>query len=78
MLGQSLNHHTYKILTEQNLIEWIQKCLSGVSDDIDIIIPEHIAESIKSLSDSIAEFICLQKHKQKQKYEDTNKSPYII
>jgi hypothetical protein len=64
MLGQSLNYHTYKILTEQNLIEWVQNCLSGVSDDI--IIPQHIAESIKSLSDSIAEFICTEKHKHKQ------------
>lgn len=78
MHGRSLNYHTYKILTEQNLIEWVHNCLSGVSDDIDIIIPEHIIEDIKSLSDSLAEFICLQKYKQKQKDEDANKSPYII
>ena len=76
MQGQSLNYHTYKILTEQNLIEWIQKCLSGVSDDI--VIPQYIAEDIKNISNSIAEFICTEKHKQKQKGEDANKSPYII
>ena len=64
MLGQSLNYHTYKILTEQNLIEWIQNCLSGVSDDI--IIPQYIAEDIKNLSNSVAEFICTEKHKHKQ------------
>lgn len=63
MLGQSLNYHTYKILTEQNLIEWVQNCLSGVSDEV--IIPEHIAESIKSLSNSLAEFICHQRYKDK-------------
>lgn len=78
MISRSLNYHTYKTITEQHIFEWVQSCLSGVSDDVDIMIPEHIAESIKSLSDSIAEFICLQKHKQKQKYEDANKSPYII
>lgn len=78
MISRSLNYHTYKTITEQHIFEWVQSCLSGVSDDVDIMIPEHIAESIKSLSDSIAEFICLQKHKQKQKYEDDNKSPYII
>lgn len=64
MLGQSLNYHTYRILTEQNLIEWVQNCLSGVSDDI--IIPQHIAEDIKNFSNSIAEFICTEKHKHKQ------------
>lgn len=64
MLGQSLNYHTYKILTEQNLIEWIQKCLSGVSDDI--VIPQDIAEDVKNISNSIAEFICTEKHKHKQ------------
>lgn len=78
MISRSLNYHTYKTITEQHIFEWVQSCLSGVSDDVDIMIPEHVAESIKSLSDSIAEFICLQKHKQKQKYEDANKSPYII
>lgn len=78
MLGRSLNYHTYKILTEQHIFEWVQSCLSGVSDDMNIIIPEHIVEDIKSLSDSIAEFVCLQKHKQKQKDEDANKSPYVI
>ena len=64
MLGQSLNYHTYKILTEQHLIEWVQNCLSGVSDDI--IIPEYIAEDIKNLSNSLAEFICTEKYKHKQ------------
>lgn len=64
MLGQSLNYHTYKILTEQHLIEWVQNCLSGVSDDI--IIPQDIAEDIKSVSNSLAEFICIEKHKRKK------------
>ena len=78
MLGKSLNYHTYKTITEQHIFEWIQNCLSRVSDDMNIIIPEYIVEGIKSLSDSIAEFVCLQKHKQKQKDEDANKSPYVI
>lgn len=78
MYGRSLDNYRYKTITEQHIVEWVQSCLSGVSDDIDIIIPEHIIEDIKSLSDSLAEFICLQKYKQKQKDEDANKSPYII
>jgi hypothetical protein len=78
MYGRSLDNYMYKTLTEQHIVEWVRSCLSGVSDDIDIIIPEHIIEDIKSLSDSLAEFICLQKSKQKQKDEDANKSPYII
>ena len=64
MLGQSLNYHTYRILTEQNLIEWVQNCLSGVSDEV--IIPQYITEDIKNLSNSIAEFICTEKYKHKQ------------
>lgn len=78
MQGRSLDNYMYKTITEQRIVEWVKGCLSVVSDDTDIIIPEYIIEDIKSLSDSLAEFICLQKYKQKQKNEDANKSPSII
>ena len=64
MPGRSLNNYLYKTLTEQYIVEWIQKCLSGVCDNVTI--PEHIVENIKSLSDSLAEFICAEKYKHEQ------------
>lgn len=64
MPGRSLNNYLYKTLTEQYIVEWIKKCLTGVSDNVTI--PEHIVENIKSLSDSLAEFICAEKYKHEQ------------
>lgn len=68
---RSLNNYLYKTLTEQYIVEWIQKCLSGVSDDVTI--PGCIVEHIKSLSDSLAEFISVEKYKHKQEKKNISR-----
>lgn len=67
MYEETLNRAIYRTTTEQHIFEWIQDCLNSSNiDNASVVIPGYIVDSIKSLSTSIAEFVCIEKAKQQK------------
>lgn len=71
MYEETLNRAIYRTITEQHIFEWIQDCLNSPNiDNTSVVIPGYIVDSIKSLSTSIAEFVCIERAKQQKETTD--------